>query len=49
MVRAPTIETAFEPLPENVEVVSVAPLFANAIRSIHERTSVSQLFPENRS
>jgi len=48
MLITDTIETAFEPLPENVEVVSVAPLFANAIRSIHERTSVSQLFPETR-
>ncbi|MBQ18022.1 MAG: ribose-phosphate pyrophosphokinase [Planctomycetaceae bacterium] len=41
-----TIETPFDPLPDNVQVVSVAPLFATAIRSIHERTSISQLFPE---
>lgn len=39
-----TIETFEEPLPQNVEIVNVAPLFAAAIRSIHERTSVSQLF-----
>ena len=43
-----TIEYAFEPLPETVEVVPVAPVFAQAIRSIHERTSVSMLFPDPR-
>jgi ribose-phosphate pyrophosphokinase len=41
-----TIESHVEPLPPNVEVVSVARLFAQAIRSIHDRTSVSMLFPE---
>ena len=41
-----TIEPHQDPLPPNVCVVSVAKLFANAIRSIHDRTSVSQLFPE---
>lgn len=37
-----------EPLPvcEKLHVVSVAPVFAAAIRSIHDRTSVSMLFPE---
>ena len=49
MLITDTIETAFEPLPENVEVVSVAPLFASAIQSVHERTSVSELFPDPRS
>lgn len=43
-----TIEAAFDPLPDNVQVVSVAPLFATAVRSIHERTSISQLFPAER-
>ena len=33
-------------LPQNVTVVSVARLFAEAIQSIHDRTSVSQLFPD---
>jgi ribose-phosphate pyrophosphokinase len=33
-------------LPPNLEVVTVAPLFAQAIRSIHDRTSVSMLFPD---
>ncbi|MGH7201307.1 MAG: ribose-phosphate diphosphokinase, partial [Planctomycetaceae bacterium] len=42
-----TIEAVPDPLPENVEIVSVAPLFAHAIRSIHDRTSVSMLFPES--
>jgi ribose-phosphate pyrophosphokinase len=40
-----TIEHHVEPLPSNVTVISVAPLFASAIRSIHDRTSVSMLFP----
>jgi|UniRef100_A0A7C4LSY0 ribose-phosphate pyrophosphokinase len=43
-----TIESSFDPLPPNVEVVTVAPLFAAAIRSIHDRTSVSMLFPDTR-
>lgn len=43
-----TIESSFDPLPPNVEVVTVAPLFAAAIRSIHDRTSISMLFPESR-
>jgi len=43
-----TIESSFDPLPANVEVVTVAPLFAAAIRSIHDRTSVSMLFPDGR-
>lgn len=42
-----TIEASFDPLPANVEVVSVAGLFAAAIRSIHDRTSVSMLFPDS--
>lgn len=41
-----TIEKSFDPLPPNIEVVSVAHLMAAAIRSIHDRTSVSMLFPE---
>ncbi len=42
-----TIENPCEPYPDNIEVVSVAPLFARAIRSIHDRTSVSELFAES--
>ena len=42
-----TIENHADSLPENVTIISVAPLFANAIRSIHDRTSVSMLFPES--
>ncbi len=45
LVITDTVEYRFEPLPPNVTVVSVAPLFAEAIRSIHERTSISRLFP----
>lgn len=41
-----TIEPQSDPLPHNISVVSVARLFAEAIQSIHDRTSVSQLFPD---
>ena len=41
-----TIEPHNDPLPRNITVVSVARLFAEAIQSIHDRTSVSQLFPD---
>lgn len=44
-----TIESHIDPLPANMEIVSVAPLFAQAIRSIHDRTSVSMLFPDDRA
>ena len=43
-----TIENPLDPLPPNLTVISVASLFAQAIRSIHDRTSVSMLFPEGR-
>lgn len=44
-----TIESHAAPLPDNISVVSVAPLFAQAIRSIHDRTSVSRLFPDDKA
>lgn len=44
-----TIENHVEALPPNVTKISVAPLFATAIRSIHDRTSVSMLFPDSGS
>ena len=43
-----TIETPVEPLCEKIEVISVSNLFAKAIRSIHDRTSVSMLFPDDK-
>lgn len=43
-----TIENPFEPLPANIEVISVARVFAQAIQSIHDRTSISMLFPEEK-
>jgi ribose-phosphate pyrophosphokinase len=46
MFMTDTIESSFDPLPANIEIVSVADSFAQAIRSIHDRTSVSMLFPE---
>ena len=48
MFMTDTIESPVEPLPEKMEIISVAPLFAQAIRSIHDRTSVSMLFPDER-
>jgi ribose-phosphate pyrophosphokinase len=49
MFMTNTIETSLDPLPPNITIVSVAPLFAQAIRSIHERTSVSMLFPDQKA
>jgi ribose-phosphate pyrophosphokinase len=46
MLITNTVEAATDPLPPNMTVISVAPFFAEAIRSIHDRTSVSMLFPE---
>ncbi len=44
-----TIETVQDPVPPNVSVISVANLFAKSIRSIHDRTSVSSLFPDTKA
>jgi ribose-phosphate pyrophosphokinase len=41
-----TVETSPEPPHERIQVVSVAPLFAEAIRRIHSRESISSLFDE---
>lgn len=41
-----TVETQPVALSERVKVVSVAPLFAEAIRRIHQRESISVLFSE---
>ena len=41
-----TVEPSLEPPGAKIETISVAPLFAQAIRSIHDRTSVSMLFPD---
>ena len=43
-----TIESPIEPLATNISVITVAPLFAQAIHSIHYRTSVSMLFPDEK-
>jgi len=40
-----SIETQPVALSQKVEVVSVAPLFGEAIRRIHNRESISVLFP----
>lgn len=44
LVLTDTIGWRVEPLPANCRIVSVAPLFARAILSIHRRESVSTLF-----
>jgi ribose-phosphate pyrophosphokinase len=41
-----TVETSPEPAHARIQVVSVAPLFAEAIRRIHSRESISSLFDE---
>jgi len=43
-----TVESQREPLSAKVEVVSVAPLFGEAIRRIHDHQSISVLFPKTR-
>ena len=49
MFMTDTIEAVMEPLCPKIEVLSVARVFAQAIRSIHDRTSVSMLFPDEKS
>lgn len=44
LVITDTIQHNAGQLPDKVEVVSAAPLFARAIHNIHHRTSVSELF-----
>lgn len=45
LIITDTVERHQEPLPPEVEVVSVAPLFGEAIRRIHHRQSISEMFP----
>ena len=45
LIVTDTVETQPEPPTAKVTVVSVAPLFAEAIRRIHHRESISVLFP----
>ncbi len=45
LIITDSVETQPEVLSKKVEVVSVAPLFAEAIRRIHNRESISTLFP----
>lgn len=44
LIITDTLEHRFEPLPRMVAVTSAAPLFAKALRRIHNQTSVSALF-----
>lgn len=45
LVITDSVEYRFEQLSPKVKIVSVAPLFAEAIRHIHDNESVSELFP----
>ncbi len=45
MLITDTVETQPEPFSAKVQIVSVAPLFGEAIRRIHNRESISVLFP----
>jgi len=44
LIVTDSVETQPVPLSSRVKVVSVAPLFAEAIRRIHNRESISVLF-----
>jgi len=43
-----TIENTYDGNITKIETISVASLFAKAIRSIHDRTSISMLFPDDK-
>jgi ribose-phosphate pyrophosphokinase len=45
LITTDTIENRPAPLSEKIAVVSVAPLFAEAIKRIHNRESISAMFP----
>lgn len=45
LIITDSVEYRFEKLSPKVKIVSVAPLFAEAIRHIHDNDSVSELFP----
>jgi ribose-phosphate pyrophosphokinase len=49
LIITDTVETQPEPFSDKVRVVSVAPLFAEAIRRIHHRQSISVLFRDAES
>ncbi len=45
LIITDTVEYRFEPLSPKIKVVTVAPLFAEAISRIHNNESISALFP----
>ncbi|MCX6127728.1 MAG: ribose-phosphate diphosphokinase [Proteobacteria bacterium] len=45
LIITDSVEYRFAPLSHKVKMVTVAPLFAEAIRHIHDHRSVSELFP----
>jgi ribose-phosphate pyrophosphokinase len=46
LIVTDTVETQPATLTDKIEVVSVAPMFAEAIKRIHNRESISVLFPQ---
>ena len=46
LIVSDTVEHTAETLTDQVEVVSVAPVFGEAIRRIHHRESISAMFPD---
>jgi len=46
LITTDSIETQPVELSDRIEIVSVAPLFGEAIRRIHQRESISVLFPD---
>jgi ribose-phosphate pyrophosphokinase len=46
LITTDSVENQPVALSEKIELVSVAPLFAEAIRSIHYRKSISEMFPD---
>ena len=47
LLATDTVENHPNSLPEKIQFVSVAPLFGEAIRRIHNRESISAMFPDN--
>ena len=47
LLATDTVENHPNSLPKKIQFVSVAPLFGEAIRRIHNRESISAMFPDS--